>query len=595
MISSKKITLIGILLITVVFALTLYAVLFPSGFTNEASVGEVIFSEEHSVLMSEDDYYTSYTGHGTVKLELRGNTATTSSRKVTVNGGDITISGGGAYIVSGTLTSGSITVDSSDGIPVRLILGGVSVTSENGSALVIKNADKTVLSLVDGTENTFTDGEAYNAYKDTENAPTAAIYSRDDLTINGKGTLKVNGRAYDGIKVNDTLRITDGTVIVDAKDEGINVNDGIYILGSSISISSVSDAVRCESDTPENSFIALDGTTLSLVSAQGDGISCSGAIYSDGAVADVKTGGGSEAVQLSSGGFGGGRGGFGGAGGNAGSDGSSTKAIKAGTLLRINGGEYKLDGKDDTVHSDGDIEITGGNFTLSSGNDAIHADKTLLLSPESIDITKCLEGIEAGFITIENGNISIVSSDDAINAVGTGSGGFGMPMGNSTQPVSEEKVYLTIKGGSIYAETGGDGVDSNGAARISGGTVYVFGPENGGNGSLDFQDGLLIDGGNLLAAGSSGMAELPHRDSLQTSLSFYLSESFNAGSTIDIKDEDGNIVIGGISSKRFNWVCASTPTLRESESYTLFVNDKERSTLTVDSNVTSNRANSTRR
>ena len=44
---------------------------------------------------------------------------------------------------------------------------------------------------------------------------------------------------------------------------------------------------------------------------------------------------------------------------------------------------------------------------------------------------------------------------------------------------------VDITGGSLTINSQGDGLDSNGNATITGGTVVVNGPTNDGNGALD--------------------------------------------------------------------------------------------------------------
>lgn len=41
---------------------------------------------------------------------------------------------------------------------------------------------------------------------------------------------------------------------------------------------------------------------------------------------------------------------------------TSAKALKAGSEVNINGGEFKIDSADDSVHSNGNIVITGETF-----------------------------------------------------------------------------------------------------------------------------------------------------------------------------------------------------------------------------------------
>lgn len=137
----------------------------------------------------------------------------------------------------------------------------------------------------------------------------------------------------------------------------------------------------------------------------------------------------------------------------------------------------------------------------------------------------------------------------------------------------------------IYIETSGDGFDSNGSALINGGFLEIYGPEDNGNGSVDVGDGgyvFIINGGEMLAAGSSGMAENPSELSSQRSVSFYLDEYYPSGSKISLKDDNGNDVIMGTSNKKFNWVSISTENITEGVSYTLVVDNDTVMSVTSD-------------
>ncbi len=251
------------------------------------------------------------------------------------------------------------------------------------------------------------------------------------------------------------------------------------------------------------------------------------------------------------------------------------------TTLAITGGE-------DGIYASSSIYANGIKAQIAVTDDAIHGEKIVQLAAKSIDITKCCEGIEGAFVGIDSGNIRITSSDDAINAVGENAqGGFGRPMGMGKENITEEDIYLVINGGTIYIETAGDGVDSNGAARGCGGHMEVYGPENNGNSSLDFEYGFIIDGGSVLAAGSAGMAELPADISAQRALVFYLETSYARGSTIAVSDSSGNVLISGTAGKKFDWVCASAAAIAEGETYTLSINDEVIQTVEATDIVTS--------
>ena len=183
---------------------------------------------------TDDDYYSDYSKDDYVTIELKGDTAVSDSSNVSIAGSEITILGGGTYVISGELTDGCITVNSDDGAEVRLVLSSVNITSSDFSAIYIKESGKTVISLDDGTENFLTDGCVYSEEKLEDGKPTAALYSKDDLTVNGGGTLTVTGNYEDGIKVNDTMKVTGGTICITAADDGINVNDYFAVKDSSI-------------------------------------------------------------------------------------------------------------------------------------------------------------------------------------------------------------------------------------------------------------------------------------------------------------------------------------------------------------------------
>lgn len=584
MISSKKFDLIAIVLTALVLVGTVCAMFLPKDMLTGNATGVFNYGDLHTVTITEDDYYTDYAKSSPVKINLMGDYIEVSSNNIKIDGSDVTILGGGVYVLSGTLSDGTVIVDSEDGAEVRLVLNGVSITSSDFSAINIRQSAKTVISLVEGTENVLTDGSTYNKEKLGEDS-AAAISSKDDLVINGNGSLTVNANSSDGIKANDYLKITGGNIKITSVDDGINANDYIAALNTSIAVNSGGDAIKCEHTEEGKGFIAFEESVLSVTSG-GDGVYASSALYMNETKADIASGGGNENAVMKHGGFGGfGR--FGVNNSSTADDTPSTKAIKAGANIVINGGTFNLDSAEDAIHSDKDVAINKGTFEILSGDDAVHAELNLVLEPETLNISKSYEGLEGAYITINGGDIRIVSNDDGINASGENSnGGMMMPPGmrGGEEKTAEEDIWLTVNDGHIYIETSGDGFDSNGSAVMNGGVLEIYGPENSGNGSIDVGDGgyvLVMNGGSLLAAGSSGMAEHPTENSPQQSLTFYLDETHKTGSAIRISDSAGNEIISGTSNKRFNWICISTPSLTEGETYTLFINETETASITA--------------
>lgn len=579
MISSKKIDIIAVLLIALVLVGIVCAMFAEKSNSDKKRSNTYAYSDLHKVTVTDNDYYIGYDEKKSVKIELNGTSAESSSNNVEIDGGDIIIRAGGIYVISGTLDNGTVTVDNSDGAEVVLIFNGVNITSSDFSALYIKQSEKTVISLVPETENCLTDGDSYSEDKQQDGKPSAALYSKDNVVINGSGSLTVNGNHKDGIKANDNLIITEGNITIIAAEDGVDVNDYVAFIGASINVKAGNDCIKCKNDDEKQGFIAVENSNFTLV-GDGDGMSASTAVYLNEVTADITTGGGSENAAQKQSGFG-----FFGINNHEEKE-KSTKGIKAGTNICINGGAFTVDSCDDAIHSDNDVTIEGGTFEISSGDDAIHSDLNLVLNPEKINIEKCYEGLEGAYVTINGGEISIISQDDGINATGENSVGMGMPCMHTEEVKAEEDdIWLTVNGGHIYIETSGDGFDSNGSALINGGFLEIYGPEDNGNGSVDVGDGgyvFIINGGEMLAAGSSGMAENPSELSSQRSVSFYLDEYYPSGSKISLKDDNGNDVIMGTSNKKFNWVSISTENITEGVSYTLVVDNDTVMSVTSD-------------
>ena len=169
-------------------------------------------------------------------ITLAGDSITFDGDGATVNGNIITITSAGTYNVSGTLTDGQIVVDTTDPEPVVLVLNGADIKYSTSAPIYVRNAEKTVITLADGTDNIVTDGAAYVFSEVDPDEPNAAIFSKDDLTINGSGSLTVNANYNNGIASKDDLKITGGAITVNAVNDGIKGRDSIAVLNGLITI-----------------------------------------------------------------------------------------------------------------------------------------------------------------------------------------------------------------------------------------------------------------------------------------------------------------------------------------------------------------------
>ena len=170
-------------------------------------------------------------------------------------------------------------------------------------------------------------------------------------------------------------------------------------------------------------------------------------------------------------------------------------------------------------------------------------------------------------MNVNGGTVTVRASDDGINAAGgadqSGFGGFG---GNDRFNGSANAA-INITGGTITVNADGDGVDSNGTLNVSGGTLLISGPTNGGNGALDYETSGTITGGTVVAAGSAGMAENFGSDSTQCSM--LVSISGNGGDTVTVTDASGNVLVSFTPEKAYQTVAVSCPAFVLGGTYTV--------------------------
>lgn len=160
---------------------------------------------------------------------------------------------------------GQVVVDVDEDELVHLYLAGVDITSENGPAVLVREASKLIVTLVSGTENVLADSPNYRDYEETP----ACFYSVCDLTINGDGALSVCGYHGDGIRGRDRIKLLDCHVAVQAKGDGIRGNDGIFARDASVEVQSEKNGLRTANQgTGDRGVIEVNGGTLSVVAGK---------------------------------------------------------------------------------------------------------------------------------------------------------------------------------------------------------------------------------------------------------------------------------------------------------------------------------------
>ena len=224
---------------------------------------------------------------------------------------------------------------------------------------------------------------------------------------------------------------------------------------------------------------------------------------------------------------------------------------------------------EDAIHSKTNVTVRGGTINLKAGDDAIHADETLTILDGKVTALESEEGLEGLVVDIQGGDITVNASDDGLNA-SDGSGSDKAP-GQAT-----EGAEIRISGGVLTVKAGGDGIDSNGDLIISGGTVVVDGPSDGGNAPIDYDGKGVISGGTVFVSGDSGMFQsLNDSGSTQNSIVYYLSETQAAGTKVVVADSKGNVIYENNSTTQaFNTVLFSTADLKSGENYIVTVGEQ---------------------
>ena len=312
---------------------------------------------------------------------------------------------------------------------------------------------------------------------------------------------------------------------------------------------------------------------------------------------------------------------------------AANTGIKGKDYVDITGGIVNVTAAQDGIKSTntddesmGFTRLSAGSVTVSAGDDGLKAPHTLEISGGTLNIEKSNEGIEAQYINILDGDVTVNSTDDGINASlkdsssdtssdttsGTATtgqqtqqnqngqvqqapaGGGAAPGGsqgstgqnqNMPQPPTDGAMpgggsgtfevvdaAINISGGTVTVNAEGDGIDSNGTATFSGGTVTVNGPVAGGNNALDSNGDLLLNGGTVTAGSTADMFEAPSSASTSGYLKITDSSALTQGSTVQVTDSSGTVVANyKITTSGVQLVLVSNKNIVKGQSYTVSV------------------------
>ena len=565
-----------------------------SSFSTNVKSGEKLDVDTH---YSEQDL--SWDTSSETAIDLSNPTATDG---VTVEDGTLTITKAGTYKLSGEY-QGQIKVETADSDAVRLVLDNANITNSSGAALNVVNADEVILYSASGTTNTISDGADYTATG--EDDPDAVVYSKADLTIAGEGTLKVNGNHEDGIHTSDGLVIASGTLEVNAANTGIKGKDYVDILGGTINVTAQQDGIKSTNDTDEGQgWTRLSNGTVT-VNAGDDGFKASRV---------VEISGGSLTVE------------------------QSDEGIEA-QYINISGGDVNVTSADDGMNAS--LKTSDSESTDSSANTSDAANQQQNNQQQNNQQQGSLPGGQQSETSNQQqqgtgqppqGQPPAVSGTSQDGTSQNGTSGTGqqqnntqnqgnqnmgqppaMPGGNAQDGTSQNgttgtgqqgmgqppqggmpggggggtfevvDAAINVSGGNITVNAEGDGIDSNGVTTLSGGTLIVNGPSQGGNAALDTNGDLLLNGATVLSGSTADMFEAPSTNSTSGYLKLTNSSGFEQGSTVQVADSSGKVVANyKVTKSNVQLVLVSSSSIVKGQSYTVYT-----TTSAVDSNAAS--------
>ena len=326
------------------------------------------------------------------------------------DGQTITITAEGVYVLTGSAENAQIIVEAGDEDKVQLVLDGLSITNDSTPCIYVKSADKVFLTTTE-SENSLSVTGSFTADGDTNT--DAVIFSKDDLVLNGLGTVSISS-TDNGITCKDDLKVTGGTWNITCASDALEANDSIRIADGTINISSKKDGLHCENDEDDTvGYVYICGGTLNI-SAKDDGIHAETVLQIDDGDITVSAAEGLE-----------------------------------GTYVQINGGDVTISASDDGINGarkssayTATIEVNGGYITIAMGQgdtDAVDANGYIYVNGGTLDITGQsafdydMDAQYNGGTIIVNGTVTNTITNQMMGGMGGmmggQMGGFGGQMG----------------------------------------------------------------------------------------------------------------------------------------------------------------------
>ena len=292
--------------------------------------------------------------------DLEQTADTSDAKEYTLSdGANISITSAGVYVIKGSAKNATVTVEAADDAKVQIVLSGAEITNDSAPAIYVKSADKVFVTTEKGTTNTLSVTGSFTS--DGETNTDAVIFSKDDLVLNGEGTLNISS-TDNGVSGKDDVKITGGTINIDSASDAIEAHETIAVADGNITINSQKDGLHAENDEDNTvGDVYISGGTFNITAAS-DGIQGTTTVVIDGGTFDIT---GAEGIE--------------------------------GTNVTINDGTINISASDDGINATSKssamsvaVTINGGNITIIMGQgdtDGIDSNGDLYITGGTVDIT----------------------------------------------------------------------------------------------------------------------------------------------------------------------------------------------------------------
>ncbi len=449
--------------------------------TSESTETSASVNSDNAELFTDRDLDPSYEASKAETITLSDSGSTSSSKLVEIDGSTIKITEGGIYELTGTLTDGQIIIEADDE-KVQLVLCGVNITNTSSATIYVLDADKVFITLQEDTENYLaTTGEFVQT---DDNNVDAVIFSKDDIVLNGEGSLTITTKYGHGVVSKDDLKITSGTYTVNVSKDAFSGNDSLSIADGNFTVSAGDDAFHSDNITTVN------GGNINILTCY-EGLEGTAVVVNDGNIV----------INASDDGLNAGGGNDGSGAGNE-SFNPFSSTDNSSYYIQINGGNITINAEGDGVDANGSIYVTGG-YTLINGptmaaNGALDYDGTGEITGGTF-IAIGASGMAMNFSSADQGSIlvsgvSIKEGDTITLTDSKGNVVLSLESQVSTDSIllssedinSSETYTLTIGSSSTEIKMDGNNLYGSGFSMGFGGTQGGFG---GGKPEGDFGGG----------------------------------------------------------------------------------------------------------